>query len=252
MRILVTAGGTKEKIDDVRYIANHSTGRLGSIIADSFAQDENNHVTYIHGYGAILPQHKNIKVVPIFTSQELEIALKKELETYAYDIVIHSMAVSDYTMDNAFSQDDLLNSLSDALFNNSNEITKESFEQLSANVLSKLGKENEDKKLSSSNEHLILRLKKTPKIIKMIKEIQPNTTLVGFKLLVDVSEEHLLTIAHQLLEKNDCDYVLANDLTSIEGDQHTGYLVAPDKQLRVAHTKPEIAKLIKQTLSYND
>ncbi|MGX7031601.1 phosphopantothenate--cysteine ligase [Vagococcus zengguangii] len=249
MRILVTAGGTKEKIDEVRYIANHSTGRLGSIIADNFAQDDNHHVTYIHGYGAIVPENKAIQLIPIFTSQDLESAIKHELTTHTYDIVIHSMAVSDYTMDNAFSQEELLTHLKEALFNQQATIDEQTFTETLSDVLAKLGKENEDKKISSSNEHLLLRLKKTPKIIKMIKEIQPDTTLVGFKLLVDVTEDYLLSIASQLLAKNDCDYVLANDLTSIEGDQHTGYLVSPDGSLTKAHTKPEIAEMIKQTLT---
>ena len=249
MRILVTAGGTKEKIDEVRYIANHSTGRLGSIIADSFAGTLDNHETYIHGYGAIIPKNQTIQLLPIFTSQDLEEAIKKELTTHVYDIVIHSMAVSDYTMDNAFSQEELLAQLSTTLFKHQTTIDEETFNTTFTRVLETLGKDNNDKKISSSSDHLLLRLKKTPKIIKMIKEIQPNTTLVGFKLLVDVTEDYLLSIASDLLNKNNCDYVLANDLTTIKGDQHTGYLIAPNGNMTLAHTKPEIADMIKQMVT---
>lgn len=40
MRVLITAGGTSEKIDNVRSITNHSTGRLGCLIAEKFSTDK--------------------------------------------------------------------------------------------------------------------------------------------------------------------------------------------------------------------
>lgn len=243
MKILITAGGTKEPIDDVRYIANHSTGKLGSIIAQTFAEVSTNNVTYIHGYGAIVPSHPNIHSIEIFSTEDLKQALQNELTTQSFDAVIHSMAVSDYTMANAFSQQDLLEQLESAIFkdNTSATLNKNEFSKILTSELAIVGENQSEKKLSSSSEHLMLRLKKTPKIIQLIKEAQPDTLLVGFKLLVDVTEDHLIAVASALMEKNKCDYVLANDLTSINGDKHRGLLIGRDKHLTIGETKQEIA-----------
>ena len=57
MDILITAGGTSERIDEVRKISNIATGRLGSLIADAFLQKDTD-VTYLCTEGAILPKSK--------------------------------------------------------------------------------------------------------------------------------------------------------------------------------------------------
>ena len=52
MKIVITAGGTSEKIDDVRTITNSSTGRLGYAVGTAFLQqyaDELEAVYYLHG-----------------------------------------------------------------------------------------------------------------------------------------------------------------------------------------------------------
>ena len=104
-------------------------------------------------------------------------------------------------------------------------------------------------KISSDTDYLFLALKKTPKVIKKIKEIQPNTILVSFKLLVNVTQETLFEVAQESMAKNHGDYVLANDLTSIHGGSHTGYLIDKEGTLiGGAQTKADIAKLITDTL----
>ncbi len=75
---------------------------------------------------------------------------------------------------------------------------------------------------------------------------------MGFKLLVDVSEETLFQVARDSLAKNQADYVLANDLTTIKEDQHIGHLLTANKKIGTGHTKPEIAALIVDTLLKNE
>ena len=61
-----SAGGTSEKIDDVRTITNSSTGRLGYAVGTAFLQqyaDELEAVYYLHGTRARHPEHE--KVIPI-------------------------------------------------------------------------------------------------------------------------------------------------------------------------------------------
>ena len=103
-------------------------------------------------------------------------------------------------------------------------------------------------KVSSNTDHLFLVLKKTPKVIQTIKALQPTTLLVGFKLLVDVAENELFAVARKSLLASQADYVLANDLTQISGNQHVGHLLTQEGQIGTGRTKAEIATLIVDTL----
>lgn len=86
-------------------------------------------------------------------------------------------------------------------------------------------------------------LKKTPKIISLVKEWNPAIHLIGFKLLVDVSEDHLVDIARKSLIKNQADLIIANDFTQISAVQHRAIFVEKD-HLQTVQTKEEIAKLL--------
>ncbi|MGX6979552.1 phosphopantothenoylcysteine decarboxylase domain-containing protein [Vagococcus elongatus] len=251
MNILITAGGTKEKIDDVRYIANHSTGKLGAAMAEAFAKDAENSIVYLHGTGAIVPRRPNVFPIEIFSTEDLKNQLENQLNNKQFTAVIHSMAVSDYTVSNTFSESDFLSAFSEKI-----PITQETSQLLwtKDELLAALEKQfeamavQEKNKISSNFDHLLIRLEKNPKIIQKIKLLQPETILVGFKLLVDTSETNLVSVARNLLEKNNCDYVLANDLTTIKGDKHHGILVGSDQSTQIAETKQEIAEIIVNTI----
>jgi predicted short-subunit dehydrogenase-like oxidoreductase (DUF2520 family) len=91
---------------------------------------------------------------------------------------------------------------------------------------------------------MLMLMEKTPKVIRVIKKLQPETLLVGFKLLVGASDNELLRVGHELLVKNDCDFVFANDLEKITAEKHEGILIEPDYSYRRMGSKPEIAEAI--------
>lgn len=92
-RILVTAGPTQEAIDPVRFISNHSTGKMGYAIAKR-AMLRGAKVTLISGKTSLQPP-AFVDVVPIVSAQDMYDAVMK----YApeQDIIIKSAAVADYT-----------------------------------------------------------------------------------------------------------------------------------------------------------
>ena len=99
--------------------------------------------------------------------------------------------------------------------------------------------------LFSNEDNLIIKLKRTPKIISIIKSISPSTFLVGFKLLDNVSREKLLDTAIKLRDKNKCDLVVANDLNTIRnGGAHQAYIIRSDNSYLVALSKDDIAEKI--------
>ncbi len=102
----------------------------------------------------------------------------------------------------------------------------------------------QSKKIPSGTDRLLLFLKKNPKIIAMLREQQPKAILVGFKLLVGVSTEELIRVGRSILAKNDCDFILANDLEEIHEDQHKGILIDTKGHTETAQTKSKIAQLI--------
>lgn len=90
--VLVTAGPTMEKIDPVRFISNHSTGKMGYAIAKNCMLRGAN-VTLVTGRTAIEPP-KFVKVVNITTAEEMFQAVVREFDEQ--DIVIKAAAVADY------------------------------------------------------------------------------------------------------------------------------------------------------------
>ncbi|MGH1875190.1 phosphopantothenate--cysteine ligase [Enterococcus casseliflavus] len=243
MRILITAGGTSEKIDDVRAITNHSTGSLGQAIAKEWLQYPEVAIDYVTTKTAKQPPTDPCVTCHFIEgTTDLLTQLTDLLTTHSYAAVIHSMAVSDFTPAAHFSEAAFYEAINDALPTYDNQVTP----ALMAHVLSQ--SESTAGKVSSNTDHLFLVLKKTPKVIQTIKALQPTTLLVGFKLLVDVAEAELFAVARKSLLASQADYVLANDLTQISGNQHVGHLLTQEGQIGTGRTKAEIATLIVDTL----
>ena len=93
-KVLITAGPTYEKIDPVRFIGNHSSGKMGYAIAEEAAY-RGAQVTLISGPSQLKAIHPNIHVVKVTEAFEMAEAVENHLKTF--DIGVFSAAVSDYT-----------------------------------------------------------------------------------------------------------------------------------------------------------
>ena len=220
MKILVTSGGTSEAIDRVRSITNHSTGRLGKVITETLLK-AGHQVCLITTQQALKPElHPNLTMIEIQNTSDLLQEMKRIVPDY--QVLLHSMAVSDYTP---------------VYMTGIGEVSA------SQELSEFLTKENSESKISSKEDVQVLFLKKNPKIISLVKEWNPDIHLIGFKLLVDVTKEHLIRIARESLEKNKADIIVANDLNQIKSEQHLAYLVEKDTY-QTASSKTEIAELL--------
>ena len=92
MKVLVTAGPTQEKIDPVRYISNHSTGKMGYAIARA-AMMRGAEVTLVSGKVNIQAP-MNVRVVPVVSAADMAQAVKETASEQ--DIIIKAAAVADY------------------------------------------------------------------------------------------------------------------------------------------------------------
>ena len=91
-KIVITAGPTREALDPVRFITNHSTGKMGYAIAERAAL-RGADVTLVSGPVSIAPP-AGVKVINIESAEDMFNAVTKEAETA--DIIIKSAVVADY------------------------------------------------------------------------------------------------------------------------------------------------------------
>lgn len=99
-KILITAGPTQEAIDPVRYITNHSSGKMGYSIAKA-ARDRGADVTLVSG-PVNLEKISGIKTIDVISADDMYRAVMDNVESS--DIIIKSAAVADYKPSNVSDQ----------------------------------------------------------------------------------------------------------------------------------------------------
>lgn len=204
-KLLITSGPTRAPLDAVRYIGNKATGRLGALIAEE-AISRGAHVTYVYGRPGHLPVARG-RPSDHLTLIAVE-TIDDLIRVFRQEIPRRYDAVI-HPMAVLDFQPDVVRS----------------------------------EKTASGVEEWVVRLVPTPKVIGLVKDLAPDTYLVGFKLEVGKQPEELRAIAYEFLKKHRCDLVVANDLSDIEEGRHTGYFITPSGEVvQVAVGKDAIAR----------
>lgn len=92
-KVLVTAGATRENIDPVRFITNHSSGKMGFALAKA-AMLRGADVTVVAAHTDVQPP-MFVDVIPVETAQDMFNTVKERFEDF--DFIIKAAAVADYT-----------------------------------------------------------------------------------------------------------------------------------------------------------
>lgn len=223
MNILITAGGTQERIDEVRSITNTSTGKTAHSIATFLSKNGYQNIYYVHAKTA--EEFTNAKENLTFvSSNDLERILKDVLRETHIDVIIHAAAVSDFIVDKYV-------------------INGELFE---AGSIRKI----------SSQDDVELILKKRSKIIEGLKSFAKKSTplVIGFKLTNTKETEEQLDQVLALSMNENVDFVVHNDLSDILGENHKTQIYFRDSLVFSGDTKEQLNKnlleLIK-TYSFN-
>ncbi|MCS7116808.1 MAG: bifunctional phosphopantothenoylcysteine decarboxylase/phosphopantothenate--cysteine ligase CoaBC [Nitrososphaerales archaeon] len=211
LRVLVTAGPTREYIDPVRVITNRSSGRMGIALTEE-ALRRGAQVSLIYGPGTVTPP-RNVKLKRVESTQDLLDAVISELKTSKYELFIAAAAPSDFTVRERF----------------------------------------ENKLETRSIESLKIELKTTPKVINVVKKIQPDIFLVAFKAEYKIDEKELIERGRRLLNEAQADMVVVNDVgrpgVGFGEEDNEVYIIK--KEGEVIHlpraSKFEIAKRILDT-----
>ena len=95
-KILLTSGATQEAIDEVRYVGNRSSGKLGALLAHH-ACVAGHEVTLVSGSNSVLPAaHPRLQILPYSSAANLYSVLEEQWPMH--DLLIMAAAVSDYTV----------------------------------------------------------------------------------------------------------------------------------------------------------
>ncbi len=176
LKILITAGPTWVRLDQVRVITNIFSGRTGYNIAkEAFRRGAD--VTLLLGPGRInIPDKdtKHFKIIRFKFYEDLLALMRRHIKSKKYDVVIHSSAVADY-------------------------------QPIAV----------DPGKIKSSADSLVLRFKPTIKIVDEIKKNDPNVFLVKFKLEVKRRRKDLLDIAFKSMRQSSADLMVANNLADM-------------------------------------
>ncbi|MGR3176719.1 MAG: phosphopantothenoylcysteine decarboxylase domain-containing protein [Candidatus Anammoxibacter sp.] len=206
--LLITSGPTRSYLDAIRYISNTSTGRLGSKIATK-ALEFGARVTMLYGTGSMIPEIDGLE---------------------------HN-AKTRLSLINIETNDDLQDTIENRLQNTNFDAIVHAMA-----VLDFIPERMVNEKTPSNNCEWPIKLIKTTKIIKLIREIWPDAFLTGFKLEVNKTKKELLERANLFLSESKVDMVVANDLKEIKEGQHKAYVINKNGNVEADYeNKDEIA-----------
>ncbi len=100
-RILITAGPTREAIDPVRYISNHSSGKMGYAIAEEFLK-QGAEVFLVSGPVCLELNHPRLQTVKVNTAAEMYLACCRFFNEI--DVAVFAAAVADYRPERVAAQ----------------------------------------------------------------------------------------------------------------------------------------------------
>ena len=199
-KVVITAGPTREAIDPVRYISNHSSGKMGYALASAMT-DAGASVTLISG-PVSLQCPDRCELISVVSADDMlaaaSLAVKKA------DIFISSAAVADYRLTEVASQ-----------------------------------------KIKKKSDKMSLNLSKTPDIVAILSENNPNLFVVGFAAETEQVEAH----AREKLDRKQLNAIIANDVSRMDigfnsDDNEALWIDADNSQTLSKKSKAQLAREI--------
>ena len=200
LKILITSGGTKERIDGIRFISNLSTGKTGAYLAEYFAK-YNHEVTFLYASDSFIPL-VDCEKISYLDFAGLNEKLQTILAEKDFDAVIHLAAVGDYSVESIEIDDKKI-------------------------PLPITGK------IDSDSDNLKLNLRRNKKLINELRNYSKNKkiTIVGFKLTdtSDIKQRNFLV--QKLINESGSNFVVLNDRNDrVDGNVQKNFYVFDKKE----------------------
>src|SRR5277367_5570157 len=159
MRIVITSGPSYEPLDQVRRLSNFSTGELGTLLAEGFAEAGHS-VTCFRGVASTFPPPLlPVEVIPFTTNDDLAAGLQQLPAREEATIVLHAAALCDFKV---------------------------------REIVDEKGDPVHGGKISSRAGTLKLTLEPAPKLIASLRRMFPSSILVGWKYETDGTTDDIL------------------------------------------------------------
>jgi phosphopantothenate---cysteine ligase (CTP) len=242
MKVVVTGGGTVAPIDDVRYIANVSSGRFSAAISEECLR-LGAEVRHIHAPRALLPFHRLARFDLETPTPDRELnrltQLRDEWELVRHRLQLIPLAVG--------TVKDYADTLRQSLLENPADLI------FLAMAVSDFEPEPLVGKINSQLDEVIIRARRTDKVIRSVRDWSPSSYLVGFKLLSNVETSELIRVAELACRLNRADLTVANDLKGLQQGRHTVHLVRPGHEVETLGPRPDLAReLVQRVVSFRD
>jgi len=193
LNVLISAGGTREAIDPIRFIGNRASGKQGVSLALA-ALSRGAKVTLV---AANLNVNVPAGVEFVAANTAAEMLEQMKLRAGSADIVIMNAAVADYFMPNP-----------------------------------------ETAKIKKTSENLTIELNKTADILSLLSVNKPvKQYLVGFAAETTDSDEELVSLAKNKLQRKNVDLIVGNRVSStlgINSDENQAIMVSKDEAISLA------------------
>jgi phosphopantothenoylcysteine synthetase/decarboxylase len=168
MRIVITSGPSYEPLDKVRRLSNFSTGELGTLLAEGFAEAGHSVVCF-RGVASTFPAPLwPVEVIPFTTNDNLAVGLQSLPAREEATIILHAAALCDFRI---------------------KEVTDEKGEPVHAD------------KVSSRGGALKLTLEPVPKLITSLRRMFPSSILVGWKYELDGTVDGVLAKGRKQIDE---------------------------------------------------
>jgi phosphopantothenate---cysteine ligase (CTP) len=216
MNVVVTGGGTVAPVDDVRRLTNVSTGRLAASVSEAFL-DRGATVWHVHTPEALVPVKRLAAFNLEATDPSAELDRLRELRR-RWKVArsrLHLVPLGEGTVAEYAS------ALHRVLSEHPIDVA------VLAMAVSDFEPEPRAGKIRSDTDELLIRCRRTPKVIRSVRDWSPSVFLVGFKLLSDATEAELIQTAEEAGRANRADLTVANDLRTLRDGRHTLHLVRP-------------------------
>jgi phosphopantothenate-cysteine ligase len=230
MNVVVTGGGTVMPVDDVRLLTNVSSGRLAAAITESFLAAGAS-VWHLHAPGSQLPVTRQARFDLDAPDPSAELDRLTGLRRRWLDVRhrLHLVPLGEGTVA------DYAAALRATVQARPTDVA------VLAMAVSDFEPERHPGKLSSDAESLVLRCRRTPKVIRSVRDWAPSVFLVGFKLLSDVPRAELIRRAEEANRINRSDLTVANDLRTLKEGRHTLHLVRPGAEAETLEPGDDLA-----------
>jgi phosphopantothenate-cysteine ligase len=209
MNVLITSGGMRIPIDSVRHIGNMSKGTFGAKIASEFTD------TLINKEDRLFFLHHKYSILPNLKLGKLSFC------SISYD-----------TFEDYKTQLIKLVPKMDVI--------------ILAAAVADYGVIPINGKIRSRDD-LTIKLFPLPKLISKVRDLNPNAVICGFKLLVNSTENELISAAYKQIIDCNTDICIANDWSTIKGLDHEVHIVEESKSHSYLRKDFNIAQIVKNT-----